>query len=210
MPDCYIESLPGLISTSAADKATNCPNAVSSDSLDSAGISTSIAASKAYADPNGDINVQIDGPYPVEAGGVDPVTIGRYQVFISKENAREKYTVYSNVSEGQSYDDNENEEAINDISQAIIYSELDDEDTTQEYIYLKIKHTDLMLARGTYVIRIFKETGENTNDYILIRMFTLTVKSDPIQGPTINNRYLSTAFRFDFRLSGTNPQMPVK
>ena len=59
-----------------------------------------------------------------------------------------------------------------------------------------------MLARGTYVVRVYQkvldyanEEDDSTDGYESLRVFTLTVKSDPIQGRRVNSRYLSTAFQ---------------
>lgn len=199
MPNiCYTNAIPGILpnadkdtlgQTNTAQSVTSVNQSnVNSNSLYGVGINSGIANSMVYSDANGDINVLIDGPYSADLDP-DPVTVGRYQVFVSRENAREKYTVYKNVGSAQSYKEDET------IENAVIYSELDEADVTKVYVYLKIRHTDLLLARGTYVVRIYKETGATTEEYNALRIFTLTVQSDPIQPDAVNTEYINTANR---------------
>ena len=216
---CFVNSLPGIMD----------PN----DGSVSASGAEKNKDTMAYADPNGDINVKIDGPYPLE-GDLYNVENIQFQVFISKEDARNKIPVYYNGSFGRQgrsvllakrqeeivdapttmhrvmnfgylhgklyvknqdtgkwlqissvvptvandekasaldvteLEDLDLEEIANGICElksAVIYSEIDDMDPSQQYYYLKIRHGDLQLARGTYVIRIFKEILSEDKPY---------------------------------------------
>jgi hypothetical protein len=216
---CFVNSLPGIMDPNDGSVSTN-GTGKNKDSM-------------AYADPNGDINVRIDGPYPLE-GDLYNVENIQFQVFISKEDARNKIPVYYNAAfgrqgrsvltakksenivdtsttmhrvmnlgyaQGKLYvknvdtgkwmqisstipdvdnetnasalealelEDSDLEEIANSICElksAVIYSELDEYDPSQQYYYLKIRHGELRLARGTYVIRIFKEILSEDKPY---------------------------------------------
>lgn len=173
---CYVTALPGIM-----DPSEN-------------GESTKNSDDKEYTDPNGDLNIFIDGPYDAATTDFDAL---RFKVFISKEDARNKCVVLDKTSAAASMDD----DSI-DPTEVIIYYETDDNNDAYENLYLRIKHHQLMLARGTYVVRVFKKVIEDANEeddttdgYEQIRVFTLTVKSNPIQGYCVNNKYLSTAFQ---------------
>lgn len=183
---CYNLALPGLM------PPTDNPLA---DDVDGSETSGKNSDSMYYTDANGDINIRIDGPYAVAGEGeTDPIEQIQFKVFISKENAREKYAVMKNFGAGKGF---KNTTDI-DLNEAVLYSELDADDPTKEYFYLKIRYTDLALARGTYVVRIFKETAVDSGQFESLKVFTLTVRSNPIQGPYVNRRYINTANRFGF------------
>lgn len=175
---CFVTALPGIMDPSTSDNGSSSKN----------------SANKEYTDPNGDLNIFIDGPYNAAETDFDSL---RFKVFISKEDARNKCVVLDKTSAAASSDD----ESI-DPTEVIIYYETDDSNADYENLYLRIKHQQLMLARGTYVVRVFKKVLEDANEeddttdgYEQIRVFTLTVRSNPIQGNCVNNKYLSTAFQ---------------
>lgn len=179
---CYNSALPGLIN----------PTKNNSDGSDSSVISDmnqnwsgNSASSMAYADPNGDVNVKISGPYDANLNNIEETN---FQVFISKENAREKLAIFKHFGFGKKLD---NSVSITP-SVAVIYSELDEDNPDLAYYYLKLRYQDIVFARGTYVVRIYVETEPNSGKYDALKTFTLTVKSDPIQGPYINKKYIDT------------------
>ena len=172
---CYNTAIPGIMDPAETDPSFK----KNSDN-------------RAYADPNGDLNIFIEGPYNSSTTDIDAIT---YKVFISKEDARNKNTVFEQDSAVVNADSTAEE-----ISTAIIYSETDINNADLENFYLRIKHTQLMLARGTYVLRIFKkisttanESDDSTEGFDEVRVISLTVRSNPIQGKVINDKYLETA-----------------
>ena len=174
---CYSTALPGLMDPSEADGGIN-----------------KNSANKEYSDPNGDLNIFIKGPYDSRITDFDKI---RFKVFISKEDARNKCVALEHTGKAAS----ENDESV-DPTEVIMYYETDGNDVNLENLYLRIKHNQLMLARGTYVVRVYQkvlddanEEDDSTDGYEALRIFTLTVKSDPIQGRRVNNMYLSTAFQ---------------
>lgn len=183
---CYNSALPGLISPNDnAGGSGDGTTGVVSD-INEAGTGTTTAASTmAYTDPNGDINVKIAGPFEASEDDIDDIN---FQVFISKENAREKFAVFKHSGFGKTI---ESDTPITP-SIAVIYSELDEDNPEICYYYLKIRYQDLILARGTYVVRVYKETEQDSGEFVPLKAFTLTVKSDPIQGPHINKKYIDT------------------
>lgn len=187
---CYSNSLPGILNPTENTSSNSNTNGVVGDLDDGNNIGSSGKLdSRVYADTNGDINVRIDGPFDAT---VDPVTTHKFKVFISKENAREKVVVYEQIGFGVRVD--ENDGSITPGT-AIIYSEYDQENPKYVYTYLRLVHTDLLLARGTYVIRIYKQSEPDSTTYNAVKAFTLTVRSDPIQGRCINKQYIDTANR---------------
>lgn len=201
-PSCYINSLPGLVPTTNSNKISSIlkedgtivqsvTNLPPNDSFNGAGFNgTSIKSTKMYTDPDGSVNIHIDGPTVIEEteAPVDPWNSSSYKLFISKENAREKLVVYDHTgpisSFGKSTDDI--------IQNPILYSELDST-SSMASLYLKISTDQLLLARGTYVVRLYRTNSQG--NYTLFKVFTLTAKSDPIQGPEINELYLNTMNR---------------
>lgn len=169
---CYSTALPGIMDPSEAD-----------------GGSSKNSANKEYTDPNGDLNIFIAGPYDSKTTNFDKL---RFKIFISKEDARNKCVVLGKDSTVAAADD-----TSVDPKEVIVYYETDIHNADYENLYLKIHHTQLMLARGTYVVRIFQRqlTDEeledetyhtnSTDGYTQIKVFTLTVKSNPIQGPCV-------------------------
>lgn len=192
--NCYNNSLPGIINPNenSSSNAANTSGVVGdlNDNQTNIGSSGKLS-SRVYADPNGDINVKIDGPFDASINP-DPVTTHMFKVFISKENAREKVVVYENSGFGVRVDE---EDGSITPPKAVIYSEFDQENPKYVYTYLKLVHTDILLARGTYVIRIYKEEKPDSDTYLALKAFTLTVRSDPIQGKCVNNQYINTANR---------------
>lgn len=188
---CYSTALPGIMDPSEAD-----------------GGSSKNSANKEYTDPNGDLNIFIAGPYDSKTTNFDKL---RFKIFISKEDARNKCVVLGKDSAAADIDD-----TSVDPKEVIVYYETDIHNADYENLYLKIHHTQLMLARGTYVVRIFQRqlTDEeledetyhtnSTDGYTQIKVFTLTVKSNPIQGPCVNQNYLSTAFKGGTMISGAS------
>ena len=199
--DCYTNSLPGILvsdgTATAAESSNNCSSVIdSSKNLDAAGITEGNMKTKIYASPQGDVDVAIEGPIS-NINGSDPVKDGYiYGVYISMENAREKVTFFKRVNHGQSDLD-----GAPVVKNAIIFAERDSQDPTLSYIYLRLNHKNVMMARGTYVVRIYKSTAPNVNTFDLLSVFTITVKSDPIQGAIINKEYINTANRL-FRPCG--------
>lgn len=189
---CYSNSLPGILNPTENISSNSNTNGVVGDLDDGSNIGSSgHLESRVYADLNGDVNVRIDGPFDA-AEDPDPVTTHKFKVFISKENAREKVVVYEQTGFGVRVD--ENDGSITPGT-AIIYSEYDQENPKYVYTYLRLVHTDLLLARGTYVIRIYKQSAPDSTTYNAVKAFTLTVRSDPIQGRCVNNQYIRTANR---------------
>lgn len=184
---CYNSALPGLIEPNQNSGAAS-SGGVISDISDSQKPSGNSQASMAYADPNGDVNVKISGPYDISDDNVNKID---FRVFISKENAREKWAIFKFFGLGKKgYDDT----SVTPTS-AVIYSEIDDNDASKVYFFLKIRYKDLLLARGTYVVRIYQETSIGSGEYEALKSFTLTVVSDPIQGPFVNKTYIDTQNR---------------
>lgn len=189
---CYVTALPGIMDPSTSENGSSSKN----------------SANKEYTDPNGDLNIFIDGPYNAAETDFDSL---RFKVFISKEDARNKCVVLGKDSAVADADD-----TSVDPKEVIVYYETDIHNADYENLYLKIHHTQLMLARGTYVVRIFQrqltdeeledETYDtnSTDGYTQIKVFTLTVKSNPIQGPCVNQNYLSTAFKGGTMISGAS------
>lgn len=201
-PYCYINSLPGLVPTTNSNKISSIlkedgkivqsvTNLPPNDSFNGAGFNgTSIKSTKMYTDPDGSVNIHIDGPTVIEEAEapVDPWSSSSYKLFISKENAREKLVVYDHTGPISSFG-----KSVNDlVRNPILYSELDST-SSRASLYLKISTDQLLLARGTYVVRLYRTNSQG--NYTLFKVFTLTAKSDPIQGPKINERYLNTMNR---------------
>ena len=212
-PSCYINSLPGLVPTDNSAQVTSIlkedgtivqsvTNNAPASSFDGAGFNgTSIKSTKMYTEPDGSINIHLDGPESVDTGIdtealLDPWNSNTYKLFISKENAREKFIVYEHSGPIQSFALDINTK----VNNPIIFSELTTDQSTAS-LYLRISTNQLLLARGTYVVRLYK-SNINNNGYTLFKVFTLTAKSDPIQGPIINSRYLDTMNRLG--LFGSN------
>lgn len=177
---CYNSAIPGLIDS------------------DSGSDDTSIVNRKKYSDPDGSINIQIAGPFPADSSSIENVI---YRVYIDKDTSREKFTVFTKDSVVDKTYSNDV-----DISSAIIYAELDTENPEYEYHYLRIKSKDLLLARGTYFIHVYTSPYDSYDfdnscscNWKKIKEFTLTVKSDPIQGPDVNRRYIETAISGIYR-----------
>lgn len=189
---CYSNSLPGILNPTENSSSGSNINGVVGDLDDGSNIGSSGKLdSKVYADLNGDVNVRIDGPFDATIDP-DPVTTHQFKVFISKENAREKVVVYEKTGFGVRIDENDGSIIP---GTAVIYSEYDPKNPKYVYMYLKLVHTDLLLARGTYVIRIYKQSEPGSDTYNAVKAFTLTVRSDPIQGRCINSQYIHTANR---------------
>lgn len=185
---CYNSALPGLIEPNQNSGAQS-SDGVISDIRDSQKPSGNSASSMAYSDPNGDVNVKISGPYNIADDYVNKID---FRVFISKENAREKWAVFKFFGLGKkTYGD---DTSVTPTS-AVIYSEIDDHDASKVYYFLKIRYKDLLLARGTYVVRVYQETSVGSGEYEALKVFTLTVVSDPIQGPFVNKTYIDTQNR---------------
>ena len=201
-PNCFVNSLPGLTPTDNAQQTTSIlkedgtivqsvMNIDPASSFEGAGYNgVSIKSTKMYADPDGSVNIHIDGPTVIEEteAPVDPWNSSSYKLFISKENAREKLVVYEHTGPISSFG-----KSVDDIIQnPILYSELDPT-SSMASLYLRISTDQLLLARGTYVVRLYRTNSQG--NYTLFKVFTLTAKSDPIQGPEINERYLNTMNR---------------
>ena len=118
-PSCYINSLPGLVPTDNSAQVTSIlkedgtivqsvTNNDPASSFDGAGFNgTSIKSTKMYTEPDGSINIHLDGPEVVATGidtaVLDPWSSNTYKLFISKENAREKFVVYEHTGPIQSF-----------------------------------------------------------------------------------------------------------
>ena len=114
---CYINSLPGLIPSGGASQITSIlkedgtivqsiTNLNPADAMNGAGFNgTSIKSVKMYTDPDGSINIHLDGPVILQDIDVDPWKEDYYQTFISLENAREKWTIYENIGPVKSFAD---------------------------------------------------------------------------------------------------------
>ena len=201
-PSCYTNSLPGLVPTTNSNEISSIlkedgtivqsvTNLPPNESFNGAGFNgTSIKSTKMYTDPDGSVNIHIDGPTVIEdtEAPVDPWNSSIYKLFISKENAREKLVIYDHTGPISSFGKSEDDTVQNPI----LYSELDST-SSKASLYLKISTDQLLLARGTYVVRLYRTNSQG--NYTLFKVFTLTAKSDPIQGPEINERYLNTMNR---------------
>lgn len=205
-PSCYINSLPGLVPTESNTLQTtsiitedgtlvqSLTNTTGTDVINGAGFNgISSKSIKMYTDPDGSINIHLDGPVTFQEdqdGNVivtDPWEDDNYCIFISLENAREKWTVFEHTGPIKSFLQKDV------VKNPIIYSEPSDGNIAAS-LYLRISTDQLLLARGTYVVRLYKANKHN-NGYTLFKAFTLTAKSDPIQGKDINRRYLNTMNR---------------
>ena len=161
-PSCYISAIPGLI-----------------DSESDSG--SSVVNNKYYADANGDIDLVIDGPYLKS----DPDKYNRYyRIYVDQDTNREKFTMF--CVDSQVCD----EEDV-DITKSAVYSVESLGNDQYETYNFKINHKDLLLARGTYFIHIYRcvsSTPDNL-EWEKIKYISLTVRSDPIQGKGINDQY---------------------